>query len=66
MRENLLGESEDDLEFYITFPTPTGLPTDEDSFDFAFDAEGPTEPLVFILGWAGSNDRLYFSMSTKA
>lgn len=60
LREALLGpDGDDDLEFYITFPTPTALGTssDEEGFDFALDPEGATEPLVFVLGWAGCTDR---------
>ncbi len=31
--------------------------SDDEGFDFALDQDGAPEPLVFLLGWAGCNDR---------
>lgn len=58
---------EDDLEYYITFPTPTPKETqkrtdtgdddDDDDFVFVNGANGEKEPVVFLLGWLGAEDR---------
>ncbi|KAK8734264.1 hypothetical protein OTU49_006095 [Cherax quadricarinatus] len=56
---------EDDLEYFITFPTPTpkethkrtsARDTDEDDFVFINGANGEKEPVVFLLGWLGAQD----------
>ncbi|XP_076036928.1 transmembrane protein 53 [Oratosquilla oratoria] len=55
---------EDDLEYYITFPTPTPRETSqggdkdrvEDDFVFINGDGGDREPVVFLLGWAGAKD----------
>jgi hypothetical protein len=62
-REELLGPAEDDdLEFHITFPTPSssGLEpgsSDSSSQEFVFVKCGDLEPVVFLLGWAGCQDK---------
>ncbi|XP_037779879.1 transmembrane protein 53-A-like isoform X2 [Penaeus monodon] len=55
---------EDDLEYYITFPTPTPKEThrrdegdEEEDFVFVDGANGEKEPVVFLLGWLGAEDR---------
>ncbi|XP_069187296.1 LOW QUALITY PROTEIN: transmembrane protein 53 [Procambarus clarkii] len=56
---------EDDLEYYITFPTPTPKEihkqtdagdNNEDDFVFINGANGEKEPVVFLLGWLGAQD----------
>ncbi|KAK3877737.1 hypothetical protein Pcinc_017589 [Petrolisthes cinctipes] len=58
---------DDDLEYYITFPTPTPRQThrrpsagnEEEDEDFVFvnGSGGEKEPVVFLLGWLGAQDR---------
>ncbi|KAK7066416.1 Transmembrane protein 53 [Halocaridina rubra] len=55
---------EDDLEYYITFPTPTPRETlgnvtkdEEEDFVFINGANGEKEPVVFLLGWLGAKDQ---------
>ncbi|XP_042230376.1 transmembrane protein 53-like isoform X2 [Homarus americanus] len=57
---------EDDLEYFITFPTPTPKEThkrtdsgdndEDDDFVFVNGANGEKEPVVFLLGWLGAQD----------
>ncbi|XP_047476357.1 transmembrane protein 53-like [Penaeus chinensis] len=61
---DLAAEMEDDLEYYITFPTPTPKEThrrdegdEEEDFVFVDGANGEKEPVVFLLGWLGAEDR---------
>ena len=73
-RDDLLEDNEDDLEYHITFPSPT-LQSNESSAsssssggektakDFVFvsgagDFGADTEPVVFLLGWAGCREGL--------
>ncbi|XP_064077947.1 transmembrane protein 53-like [Macrobrachium nipponense] len=54
---------EDDLEYYITFPTPTPKETypdeskEDDDYVFVNGANGEKEPVVFLLGWLGAKDQ---------
>ncbi|CAL4075624.1 unnamed protein product, partial [Meganyctiphanes norvegica] len=57
---------DDDLEYYITFPTPTPKtepngsadpPEDDDDYVFVNGDQGEKEPVVFLLGWLGAQDR---------
>ena len=59
----LLTEEEDDLEFTVSFPSPS-LPS-----SLVEEEEEVVEPVVFLLGWEGSKDeelvvysRLYESL----
>ena len=70
-RDALLEDNEDDLEFHITFPSPTSSITDGGSKattnapdaaagqggEFVFVNRGDPEPVVFLLGWAGCIDK---------
>ena len=42
---------DDDLEFTVTFPTPSMSPRSS-----ILDAEHDCEPVVFIFGWEGAED----------
>ena len=66
-RDELLEDNEDDLEYHITFPSPTLNESSSSSGektsaakDFVFvnsgDFGADTEPVVFLLGWAGSRE----------
>lgn len=58
---------EDDLEYFITFPTPmpketqrrppSGEEDEDEDFVFVNGANGDKEPVVFLLGWLGAQDR---------
>ena len=63
-RDALLEDNEDDLEFHITFPSPTSSITDGKTTpdaagqgEFVFVSRGDPEPVVFLLGWAGCIDK---------
>lgn len=47
---------EDDLEYHVTFPSPTPRTT-MDNDDFVYVGEEEREPVVLLLGWAGSRDK---------
>ena len=65
-RDELLEDNEDDLEYHITFPSPTLNESTSSSGgkkavkDFVFvnngDFGADTEPVVFLLGWAGCRE----------
>ena len=76
-RDDLLEDNEDDLEYHITFPSPT-LQSNESSSsssgektakDFVFVSGGgfgaDTEPVVFLLGWAGCREDLELIWSLR-
>ncbi|XP_045114707.1 transmembrane protein 53-B-like isoform X3 [Portunus trituberculatus] len=58
---------EDDLEYFITFPTPmpkeiqrrnaSGKEDEDEDFVFVNGANGDKEPVVFLLGWLGAQDQ---------
>lgn len=54
-------DNDDDLEFHITFPSPTPSGSEGDSKDFVvvnpLGDESP-EPVVFLFGWAGADDKI--------
>ena len=45
-------EDEDELEYYVTFPAAVSPEFHEDTY-----AEAEKEPVVFLFGWAGCEDR---------
>ena len=63
-KDELLDDNEDDLEYHITFPSPTlnesSSSGEKAAKDFVFVNKGDfgadTEPVVFLLGWAGCRE----------
>ncbi|XP_043195491.1 transmembrane protein 53-like [Amphibalanus amphitrite] len=45
-------EDEDELEYYVTFPAAVSPEFNEDTY-----GESEREPVVFLFGWAGCEDR---------
>ena len=69
-RDELLEDNDDDLEYHITFPSPMTAQIEPGSGESVAASKGfvyvdalkgefadDAEPVVFLLGWAGSRDK---------
>ena len=51
-------ESEDLLDYHITFPSPVSQDLyDDDGFETSPETSDQKEPVVILLGWAGCQDK---------
>lgn len=55
---------EDNLEYYITFPSPNFDYKNQNGDDFVFVIDEEKVPVVILFGWAGAEDK-YLSVYSK-